>query len=55
MGTSFTKLRIFFHKVSFITSTLFPPFRETLYDGRVTLVTEASEEGGWVQDQDCTF
>jgi hypothetical protein len=42
MGTSFTKLRLFFHKVS-ITNTLFTPSRETLYAGRVKLITEASE------------
>jgi len=35
-------LRLFFHKVSFIIKTLFPPLRETLYAGRVKLFAEAS-------------
>jgi hypothetical protein len=42
VGTFFTKLRLFFHKVS-ITNTLFPPLRQTLYAGRVKLFAEASE------------
>jgi hypothetical protein len=37
MGSSFTKLRLFFHKVSSIISTLFPPSRKTLYAGRAKL------------------
>jgi len=43
MGAFFTKLRLFFHKVSFIINTLFPPLRQTLYAGRVKLFAEASE------------
>jgi hypothetical protein len=42
MGTLFTKLRLFFHKVSFTINTLFPPLRQTLYAGRVKLFAEAS-------------
>jgi hypothetical protein len=42
MGTSFSKRRLFFHKVSII-KTLFPPLCETLYAGRVKLFAEASE------------
>jgi hypothetical protein len=42
-GTSFTKLGLFFHKVSFIINTLFSPLRETLYASRVKLIAEASE------------
>jgi hypothetical protein len=42
MGTSFRKLKFFFHLV-FIVSTLFPPLLETLYCGRVKLFAEMSE------------
>jgi hypothetical protein len=37
MGSSFTELRLFFHTVSIIINTLFPPFCETKYAGRVEL------------------
>jgi hypothetical protein len=43
VGTSFTKLRLFFYKASFIINTLLPPLREALYAGRVKLFAEASE------------
>jgi hypothetical protein len=43
MGTFFTKLRLFFHKASFIINTLFPPLHQTLYAGRVKLFAETSE------------
>jgi hypothetical protein len=43
MGTYFTKLRLFFYKVSFIINTHFPPLREMLCGGRVTLFAEVSE------------
>jgi hypothetical protein len=43
MGTSFTKLRLFSHKISFIINTLFPPLCEMLYASRVKLFAEASE------------
>ena len=39
-GASFTKLRLFFHKVSSIINTLFPPLRETLYACRAKLSAE---------------
>jgi hypothetical protein len=42
-GTSFTKLKLFLHQVSFIINTLFPLMRETLYAGRVKLSADASE------------
>jgi len=42
-GTSFTKLRLFFDKVFFYISTLFPPLCETLYACRLTLFAKASE------------
>jgi hypothetical protein len=35
VGASFTKLRLFSHKVSIITNTIFLPLLETLYAGRV--------------------
>jgi hypothetical protein len=38
---SFTKLRLCFHIFLFI-NTLFPPLRETLYDGREKFSAEAS-------------
>jgi len=41
--TSFTKLRLYFHKVSFIINTIFPTLHETLYDGRVKFPDVASE------------
>ena len=41
--TSFTKLQLYFHKVSCIINTLIPPFRETLYAGRIKLFAEASK------------
>ena len=40
MCSSFTKLRLFFHKVFSIINTLFPPLRETLYAGRAKLSDE---------------
>ena len=43
MGTFFTKLKLFFHKVSFIINTLFPPFQEMLYAGHLKLYAEVSE------------
>jgi hypothetical protein len=43
MGISFAKLRLFFHKVSFITKTLFLPLHETLYSGHVILFASASQ------------
>jgi hypothetical protein len=39
MGTSFAKLRLFFHKVT-IFSIFFPPLRETLYADPVKLFAE---------------
>lgn len=43
MGTSLTKLRLFFHKVSFIINTLSPLLHEMLYAGRMKFFAEASE------------
>jgi hypothetical protein len=43
MGTSFTKLRLFFHKVSFIINTIFPPLLEMLCAGRLKRFAELSE------------
>jgi hypothetical protein len=43
MGTTFKKLRLFFHKVFFIINTLFPPLRVTVYAGRLKLFAGASE------------
>jgi hypothetical protein len=43
MGTSFTKLRLFFNKVFYTINTFFPPLRETLYAGRVKRFAEASK------------
>lgn len=41
MGTSFMKLRLFFHKVSsFTVNKLFPPLRETLYASHIKLCAE---------------
>jgi hypothetical protein len=42
MGTSFTKFRLFVHKVSII-STLYPRLHETLYAGHVELTAEVPE------------
>jgi hypothetical protein len=42
-GTSFTKLRVFFHKVSSIVNTVFSTFRETLFARHVKLFSEVSE------------
>jgi len=40
-GTSFMKLRLFFHKVSsFIINTIFPPSLETLYASSIKLCAE---------------
>jgi hypothetical protein len=47
MGTSLAKLGLYFHKVSSIVNTRFPPLRETLYAGRVKLFAEASELFQW--------
>jgi hypothetical protein len=41
--TSFTKLTLFFHKVSVVINIIFPLVRETLYAGRIKLCAEASE------------
>jgi hypothetical protein len=43
MGTAFTNLRLFSHKVPFIIKTLSLPLRGTLYAGAVKLFAEASE------------
>lgn len=43
IGTLCTKLRLFFHEVSFVISTLFPPLHEVLYTGHVKLFAKASE------------
>jgi len=43
MGTSFTKLSLFFHKLLFIMNTFFSLLSEMLYTGHVTLFAEASE------------
>jgi hypothetical protein len=42
LGTSFTKLRLFFHKISFITKTFFPALRDTMYACHRKLFVEAS-------------
>jgi hypothetical protein len=41
-ATPFTALRLFFHKVSFIIDTLFPPTREKLHASHVEPSAEAS-------------
>ena len=41
--TSFKKLRLFFHKVSFTNSILFPPLHEILYAGHLKLFCEVLE------------
>jgi peptide subunit release factor 1 (eRF1) len=43
IGTSFTKLRLFFHKVSFIINKPLPPSREKLYAGDIEIFAEALE------------
>jgi hypothetical protein len=43
MGTSLTKLGLFFHKLLFIINIDFLPLRETLYADRVKLFAEASK------------
>ena len=43
MDMSFTKLSLFFHKLLFIMSTLFPLLPVMLYTGHVNLLAEASE------------
>jgi len=43
IGTSFTKLGLFFHKLFFVINIVFPPLYETLYADRVKLFAEASK------------
>jgi hypothetical protein len=43
LGTSFTRLCLFFYQVFFIIDTLFRPLLETLYTGPVKLFPEAPE------------
>jgi hypothetical protein len=43
MVTSFTKLTLFPHKISFTVNILFPPLRETMYANCVKLFAAASE------------
>ena len=43
MGISFTKQRLFSHKVTFTIKTISPLVHATLYAGRVKLFVEASE------------
>ena len=43
MGTSFTKVRLFFHKVVFIINTLVSSLHVVLYAGISKLSAEASE------------
>jgi hypothetical protein len=43
MGTSFTKFRLFFHKVSFVFNTFFSSLCEALCADYVKLFTQASE------------
>jgi len=43
MDTYFTKLRLFFHNVSFIINTPFPPLREMPGASHVQLFAEVSE------------
>jgi len=43
MGTSLAKLRLFFHKISFIINTLFPLLCEMLYASPMKFFAEASE------------
>ena len=43
MGTYFTKLRLFFHKVSFVINTTFAPLHEMPGGSHVQLFAEVSE------------
>jgi hypothetical protein len=43
MGTFFTKLKLFSHRVSFIINTHYPPLHEILYAGHLKLLAEVSE------------
>lgn len=43
IGTSFTKLSLFFHKLLFIMNTLFPLLPEMLYTGHINVFAETSE------------
>jgi hypothetical protein len=43
LGTSFTELRLFFHKFSNINNTVILTFCETLYADSIKLFAEASE------------
>jgi len=43
LSTSFTELRLFFHKISYINNTVFLTFCETVYAGSLKLFAEASE------------
>ena len=43
MGTFFTKFKLFFHQVSFIINTLFPPLHPILYAGHIKLFADTSE------------
>ena len=43
MGTNFTKLRLFLHKVFFIINTLFPTLHVTFYARHTKLLVDASE------------
>jgi hypothetical protein len=43
VGRSFTKLRLFFHEISFAIKTRLPHLPETLYAGRLKLFAEALE------------
>lgn len=43
MGTPFTKLGLFFHKLFFIINIVLPPLHETLYADRVKLFAEMSK------------
>jgi len=42
-STSFTKLKLFLHKIPFIINTLFPPLSEKLYAATLNLFAERSE------------
>jgi hypothetical protein len=43
LGYAFTKFRLFFHKVSFIINTPFPPLQEMLYASCIKLLAETPE------------
>jgi hypothetical protein len=43
MGTTFTNLRLFLHKVSFIINTLFPTLRDAPNACHIKLLVEASK------------